>query len=87
MAATRSTSQQLSDRNHNIDKPSSGPQDFIFQFQPRVLKKDNQNLPPFQLPLELVNTLVVELGRGGFGLNDSFDIEYIDFEGFVTSFP
>lgn len=68
-----------------IDKPSAGPQDFVFPFQPRVLKEDDQNRPPFQLPLELVNTLVIQLGSGGFGLNDSFDIEYIDFEGFVTN--
>lgn len=70
-----------------IDKPSAGPQVFEFPFQPRVLKVDEDHHQPHELPLELVNNLVIKLGEGGFGLNDSFDIQYIDFEGFVTNFP
>jgi hypothetical protein len=70
-----------------IDKSSAGPQEFVFPFQPRVLKVDTDGHQPFELPLELVNTLTLQLGEGGYGLNDSFDVEYIDFEGFVTNFP
>lgn len=60
---------------------------YPFQFQPRALKVDEGNHQPHELPLDLVNTLAIQLGAGGFGLNDSFDIEYIDFEGFTTNFP
>ncbi|MGH9906011.1 MAG: hypothetical protein ACRD8U_10585 [Pyrinomonadaceae bacterium] len=70
-----------------IDKSSAGPQEFRFAFQLRVLKVDESNHQPHELPLDLVNTLVIQLGEGGFGLNDSFDIEYVDFEGFTTNFP
>ncbi|PQO40750.1 hypothetical protein C5Y96_01235 [Blastopirellula marina] len=67
-----------------IDKASSGPQEFVFPFQPRVLKVD-ATAQPHELPLDAVNVLTVQIGSGGFGLNDSFDVEYIDFEGFNTS--
>lgn len=68
-----------------IDRVGAGPHEFEFPFQPRVLRLDRDQRRPFELPLELINTLSIMIGKGGFGLNDSFDVEYIDFVGFVTS--
>ena len=68
-----------------IDKYCSDSDRFEFAFQPRVLKEDLKPHVPHEMPLALVNELVIQLGTGGFGLNDSFDIEYIDVENFTTN--
>ena len=57
---------------------------FIFKFQPKILKIDSSdNLE--DLRQDRVNFLTIELGTGGFGLNDSFIIEQIEIENVETN--
>ena len=70
-----------------IDKQQEDPAGgflFEFPFQQRVLKVDTTP-NPWECPLASVNVLEVALGSGGFGLEDSFDIDWIEAQGFTTT--
>lgn len=70
------------DRPPDAQAATPGSHVFSFPFDPRLLRVDPKTPPhePWKLPLSFVNTLDIELGAAGFGLNDSFELEYIDFE-------
>ncbi|MDJ0715337.1 MAG: hypothetical protein QNJ54_14110 [Prochloraceae cyanobacterium] len=58
---------------------------FVFQFQPKILKIDSSdNLE--DISQYKVNYLTIELGTGGFGLNDSFIVQQIEIENVETNF-
>ena len=57
---------------------------FIFQFQPKILKVDSsENLE--DISQYRVNYLTIELGTGGFGFNDTFIIKQIEIENVETN--
>ena len=49
---------------------------FVFPFQPKLIKIDPSDI--WKVAQENVNVLEVKLGTGGFGLNDSFDVNWIE---------
>lgn len=58
--------------------------DFIFKLQPKILKVSDA-VEPHLVPQDKVNVLSIDMGTGGFGFNDSFVIDYIDIENFITN--
>ncbi len=72
---------------HPINPEEPEPPDvkqFIFTLQPKILKVCDAS--ELQLvPQDKVNVLSVDMGTGGFGWNDSFIVDYIDFKNMVTN--
>ena len=64
----------------SLQDPS--PTTFSFPVQPKILHFD-ATPDLWKVPQAKVNTMEVRLGAGGFGLNDSFDLNWIDFENVI----
>jgi len=60
-----------------INLQNSATQVLSFPVQPKIINVDaSANL--WDVPQDKINELTINLGSGGFGLNDSFDINFIE---------
>lgn len=60
-----------------INLQDGAPAVLIFPFQPKIMKVDDTP-NNWEVAQENINELVVKLGSGGYGLNDSFDLKRIE---------
>jgi len=59
-----------------VNLKEDSPTVLTFPFQPKLLKIDTKE--NYQVEQKNVNELIVKLGSGGFGLNDSFNVNWIE---------
>jgi len=65
-----------------VNLKSGAATTLIFPFQPKIMRVDpTPNI--WEVAQENVNELVIKLGSGGFGLNDSFDLNRIEINNVV----
>ncbi len=57
---------------------------FIFKVQPKIIKVSGA-IETHLVPQDKVNVLSIEMGTGGFGLNDSFVLDSIELENILTN--
>ena len=62
-----------------LDMQKAEPTLFIFPIQPKLLRIDKSS-DIWKVRQENVNELIIKLGSGGFGLNDSFDVNWIEID-------
>ena len=76
-----------SSNNHPINPTKPEPpeaKEFIFKVQPKIVKV-SEAMEPHLVPQDRVNVLSINMGTGGFGLNDSFVIDYIELRNVITN--